>query len=66
MPDSGPNPGIARDLMTLAKPRITFMAVLMAWVGIWFAGGADLGTSIATLLGTGLVVASAIACNMII
>lgn len=42
------------------------MAVLMAWVGIWFAGGADLVTTLATLLGTGLVVASANACNMII
>ena len=55
-----------RDLLALAKPRITFMAVLMAWVGIWFAGGADMTTTIGTLLGTGFVVASANALNMII
>lgn len=66
MSDSGRNPSIARDLLALAKPRITFMAVLMAWVGIWFAGGADMSTTIGTLLGTGFVVASANAINMIL
>lgn len=66
MSDSGRNPRFARDLLALAKPRITFMAVLMAWVGIWFAGGADMVTTLGTLLGTGFVVASANACNMII
>ena len=66
MPDPGTNPSVARDLLALAKPRITFMAVLMAWIGMWFAGGADMMTTVGTLLGTCLVVASANACNMII
>ena len=66
MSDPGRTPSTLRDLLALAKPRITFMAVLMAWVGIWFAGGADTTTTIGTLLGTALVVASANALNMII
>jgi len=66
MSDPGRTPSTLRDLLALAKPRITFMAILMAWVGIWFAGGADTTTTIATLVGTALVVASANAFNMII
>jgi len=42
------------------------MAVLMAWIGIWFAGGTDAITTLSTLFGTALVVASANALNMII
>ena len=66
MSDSARTPSPARDLLALAKPRITFMAVLMAWVGLWFAGGADALTTLGTLAGTAFVVASANALNMII
>lgn len=59
-----------RDLITLAKPRITFMVVVTAAGGLFLSKRSPLvaelpaGTIFATLLGTALVVAGANALNM--
>jgi len=66
MSDSGRDPSFARDLLALAKPRITFFALLMAWMGLWLGGGADDTTTWAALLGTVLIVTSANTLNMIL
>lgn len=64
-----------RDLVTLAKPRITFMVMITAAGGIFLsrrlpsADGAEMAsttTILATLLGTALIVSGANALNMYI
>ena len=57
-------PSLSRDLLELAKPSITGLSVFMAIGGLWLANHAVLSTWIATVLGVGLVVASANALNM--
>jgi protoheme IX farnesyltransferase len=48
-----------RDLVSLAKPRITLMVLITTAGGLALAGGVSPLTSILTLLGTALVVGSA-------
>ncbi len=56
-----------RDFVTLAKPSITGMNVLMALGGLALARtGADVPLLAATAIGTGLAVASANALNMVL
>jgi protoheme IX farnesyltransferase len=63
-----------RDLVTLAKPRITLMVVITAAGGLFLAGragridgpGPSLATVLATLFGTALIVSGANALNMYI
>lgn len=50
---------LARDLLSLAKPRITLMVVITTAGGLALAGGVDAWTALWTLLGTALVVGSA-------
>ncbi|MDB4937897.1 MAG: Heme synthase, protoheme farnesyltransferase [Labilithrix sp.] len=62
----------ARDLVTLAKPRITFMVVITAAGGLFLArrvpgvDAASTATILATLFGTALIVSGANALNMYI
>lgn len=62
-----PAPGLLRDLMTLGKPGITLMCLIMA-AGAYAMAAVrfELGVFLAMLVGTGLSVMSANACNMII
>ncbi len=61
-----------RDLVTLAKPRITFMVMITAAGGLFLsrrlpgAESASTATIVATLLGTALIVSGANALNMYI
>jgi protoheme IX farnesyltransferase len=48
-----------RDIISLAKPRITLMVLITTAGGLSLAGGVDLRTALFTLLGTALVVGSA-------
>jgi heme o synthase len=48
-----------RDLVSLAKPRITLMVLITTAGGLALAGGVPLLTAVLTLLGTALVVGSA-------
>ncbi|MDB4973592.1 MAG: Heme synthase, protoheme farnesyltransferase [Myxococcaceae bacterium] len=48
-----------RDMVSLAKPRITLMVLITTAGGLALAGGVDLRTALLTLLGTALVVSSA-------
>lgn len=48
-----------RDIVSLAKPRITLMVLITTAGGLALAGGVDLRTALYTLLGTALVVGSA-------
>jgi heme o synthase len=48
-----------RDLVSLAKPRITLFVLITTAGGLALAGGVDLRTAIYTLIGTALVVSSA-------
>jgi protoheme IX farnesyltransferase len=50
---------IVRDLLSLAKPRITLMVLITTAGGLALAGGVDPVTALLTLLGTALVVGSA-------
>ncbi len=52
-----------RDLLSLAKPGVTGHVLLTTWGGLWLAGGTDLRTTIACLVGTALIVAAANALN---
>lgn len=59
-----PRPGVVasglRDLVDLAKPRITTMVVFTAGIGLWAApGSAGAARTAVLLLGTALLVASA-------
>ena len=57
----------ARDVVALAKPRITLMVLLTAAGGIWLSPGhASKATIVFALLGTTLIVAGANALNMYI
>jgi protoheme IX farnesyltransferase len=49
----------ARDLVSLAKPRITLMVLITTAGGLSLAGGVSARTALLTLLGTALVVGSA-------
>jgi protoheme IX farnesyltransferase len=49
----------ARDIISLAKPRITLMVLITTAGGLSLAGGVDLRTALFTLIGTALVVGSA-------
>jgi protoheme IX farnesyltransferase len=49
----------ARDIISLAKPRITLMVLITTAGGLSLAGGVDLPTALFTLIGTALVVGSA-------
>src|SRR3954451_13022908 len=54
----------ARDLVQLAKPRITGMVVFTFGAGLWLAPGAlGAGRALVALLGTTLIVAGANAIN---
>jgi protoheme IX farnesyltransferase len=53
-----------KNYVTLSKPTITALSVLMCAAGLWLAGSAHLGLVFWTLLGTGMAVASANALNM--
>ena len=60
-------PNMLRDLVSLAKPTISVLSVMMAALGLWLAPqAAPLGVALATLLGTALIVGSANALNMAI
>lgn len=48
-----------RDVVSLAKPRITLMVLITTGGGLALAGSVDLRTILLTLLGTALVVGSA-------
>ena len=48
-----------RDVVSLAKPRITLMVLITTAGGLALAGRVDLWTAVYTLLGTALVVGSA-------
>jgi protoheme IX farnesyltransferase len=48
-----------RDVVSLAKPRITLMVLVTTAGGLALAGGVDARTALFTLLGTSLVVGSA-------
>jgi len=48
-----------RDVVSLAKPRITLMVLITTAGGLALAGGIGLGKALCTLLGTALVVGSA-------
>jgi protoheme IX farnesyltransferase len=48
-----------RDLVSLAKPRITLMVLITTAGGLSLAGGVSARTALLTLLGTALVVGSA-------
>jgi len=48
-----------RDVVSLAKPRITLMVLITTAGGLALAGGLELGKAFLTLLGTALVVGSA-------
>ena len=48
-----------RDIVSLAKPRVTWMVLITTAAGLGLAGGADVSTMLVTLLGTALVVGSA-------
>jgi protoheme IX farnesyltransferase len=48
-----------RDIVSLAKPRITLMVLITTAGGLSLAGGVDALTAVFTLLGTALVVGSA-------
>jgi heme o synthase len=48
-----------RDIVSLAKPRITLMVLITTAGGLALAGGVDTLTGLYTLLGTALVVGSA-------
>jgi len=48
-----------RDIVSLAKPRITLMVLITTAGGLALAGGVDTLTALCTLLGTALVVGSA-------
>jgi protoheme IX farnesyltransferase len=48
-----------RDMVSLAKPRITLFVLITTAGGLGLAGGVDLLTAVYTLLGTALVVGSA-------
>jgi len=48
-----------RDVVSLAKPRITLMVLITTAGGLALAGGVDLRTAIFTLVGVALVVGSA-------
>lgn len=48
-----------RDLVSLAKPRITLMVLITTAGGLSLAGGVSAWTALLTLLGTALVVGSA-------
>ena len=56
----------ARDIVALLKPSILWLSVLMAALGLWMAPG-ELGlwNALFMLLGTGLIVGSANALNMV-
>jgi protoheme IX farnesyltransferase len=55
---------VLRDLSALTKPSITRMGILTAAGGLALAGGSDLATMVAALIGTGLAIGSANALNM--
>ncbi|MDQ3033109.1 MAG: heme o synthase [Myxococcota bacterium] len=58
------SPGLLRDLVALAKPRITFMVLVTTAGGLWLAPGMMSAVAIAaTLIGTAMVVSSANALN---
>ncbi len=50
---------ILRDVLSLAKPRITLMVLITTAGGLCLAGGVDPRTALCALLGTALVVGSA-------
>lgn len=61
---SAGSPSLARDLVSLTKPRITLMVLITTGGGLWLAPGALAPLAVAaTLLGTALVVSSANALN---
>ncbi len=60
-------PGALADLLALGKPSILLLSVMMAAIGLWVAPGAiGVLPTLGLLLGTGLVVASANALNMVL
>lgn len=69
---SGVGTASVRDFVTLAKPRITLMVVITAAGGLFLTSraghldgpGPGVGTVLATLIGTALIVAGANALNM--
>jgi protoheme IX farnesyltransferase len=79
-PEAAPAPGLAsrlgpfsaRDLVSLAKPRITFMVVITAAGGLFLSRrmpgveALPIGTVLSTLLGCALIVSGANALNMYI
>jgi heme o synthase len=54
-----PFPETLRDIVSLAKPRITLMVLITTAGGLALAGSVDARTALLTLLGTALVVGSA-------
>ncbi|MBT9559080.1 MAG: protoheme IX farnesyltransferase [Myxococcales bacterium] len=59
--------GTARDYVALSKPNILLMSVLMAGLGILLAPDSlGLARSLMVLVGTGLIVSSANALNMVL
>ena len=64
-PAGGPTGVAARDLLALAKPRITTLVVFTTASGLWMAPGKLPGWVVAlTLVGTVLIVAAANTLNM--
>lgn len=65
--DSAGTGSLPRDLVTLAKPRIVMMSVIVAGGGMALAGPTvSVATALFALLGVGLVVAGAGALNMVL
>ena len=64
-PAGGPQGVAARDLLALAKPRITALVVFTTASGLWMAPGQLPGRTVAlTIVGTILIVAAANTLNM--
>ncbi|HTP24803.1 MAG TPA: heme o synthase, partial [Anaeromyxobacteraceae bacterium] len=62
-----PISGIARDVLALAKPRLTLLVVCTAAGGLWLAPGRRNGVTAAALaIGTSLVVGAANALNQLL
>ncbi|MFK7990840.1 MAG: heme o synthase [Sandaracinaceae bacterium] len=59
-PTAAPAPSTLRDLVSLTKPRITFMVVLTTAIGLWLAPGTySAGMWLAVLFSTAMLVGAA-------
>jgi heme o synthase len=62
------SPSLTADFVELVKPRITFMVLVTAAIGLYLGmqGGVPVSLLVDTLLGTGLVAAGASALNQVL